>query len=337
MLYHSSIISIASYVPKNCITNDFFTKYVDTSDEWITQRTGIKTRYFADKDEKSSDLGTKAARIAIERANLMVSDIDLIICATISPDFFGMPSTACIIASKLGISNVPAFDISAACTGFVYSLSIAKAHVESGMCKNVLVIGTEKISSILNFEDRTTCVLFGDGAGACVVSRSKEVGIKDVHISSDGNFSHLLCTPAYHNNFRYDNVLDTFSIDDNSKQEQLLMMKGNEVFKIAVRTIARDASEILQNNKISVNELDYFVPHQANLRIIQSVADTLSLPQEKIILTVSKYGNTSAASIPMALDNAYCEGKIKNKDLLLLDAFGSGFTWGSALIYADFA
>ncbi len=335
MLY-SSIRSVASYIPTNCISNDFFKQYIDTSDEWIIQRTGIKTRYFANKEEKSSDLGVKAAELAIDRAKLKINDIDLIICATISPDFFGMPSTACIIASKLGISNIPAFDISAACTGFIYALSIAKAHIESGMCKNVLVVGAEKISSILDFKDRSTCVLFGDGAGACIVSRSDKIGIKDIHISSDGNFSNLLCTPTHESDFQYNEISNTFDVNKNILQDQLLKMKGNEVFKIAVRTIAKDAKNILEKNNITINELSYFIPHQANLRIIQSVANTLSLPQEKLILSVHKYGNTSAASIPMAIDSAYNDSKLKNGDLLLLDAFGSGFTWGSALVYVDF-
>lgn len=336
-MFYASIKSIASYVPSNCVPNDFFTQFLDTNDEWITQRTGIKTRYFADKEQMSSDLGVEAAKIAIKRANLSLKDIDLILCATINPDFFAMPSTACIIATKLGIADVPAFDITAACTGFVYALSIAKGYVESGMYKNVLVIGAEKTSAVLDFTDRTTCVLFGDGAGACVVGRGDKVGIKDIHISSDGQFSHLLCTPKRFNTFAQNEALSMFSIDEEESKNQVLKMKGNEVFKVAVRTIAKDAQDILAHNNMSALDLDYFVPHQANLRIIQSVANTLNLPDEKIILTVQKYGNTSAASIPMALDDAYTSGKFKHRDLLLLDAFGSGFTWGSALVYADFA
>lgn len=336
-MFYASIKSIASYVPDNCIPNDFFAQFLDTNDEWITQRTGIKTRYFANKEQMSSDLGVEAAKTAIARANLTIKDIDLILCATINPDFFAMPSTACIIATKLGIADVPAFDITAACTGFVYALSIAKGYIESGMYKNILVIGAEKTSAVLDFTDRTTCVLFGDGAGACIVGRGEQVGIKDIHISSDGQFSHLLCTPKKFNSFTQNEALSMFNIDDGNNTNQVLKMKGHEVFKIAVRTIAKDAQDILAHNNMSALDLDYFVPHQANLRIIQSVANTLNLPEEKIILTVQKYGNTSAASIPMALDDAYTSGKFKHRDLLLLDAFGSGFTWGSALIYADFA
>lgn len=338
-MLHASIKSIASYVPRNCISNDFFTQFLETSDEWITQRTGIKTRYFADKQQVGSDLGVIAAKLAIERANLKTKDIDLVICATINPDFFAMPSTACIISAKLGITNTPAFDISAACTGFVYALSIAKGYIESGIYKHILIVGAEKASGVLDFTDRTTCVLFGDGAGACVVGAGEQVGIKDIHIASDGQFSHLLCTPKKNNSIIQNKALSIFSVGDEERENssQFLKMKGNEVFKIAVRTIANDAKDILERNNVSTDDLDYFVPHQANLRIIQSVANTLGLPDEKIILSVQKYGNTSAASIPMALDYAYTNGKFKNRDLLLLDAFGSGFTWGSALVYADFA
>lgn len=335
-MFYASLKSIASYVPDNCIPNDFFTQFLDTSDEWITQRTGIKTRYFANKDQMSSDLGVAAAKLAIERANLTPQDIDLVLCATISPDFLAMPSTACIIAAKLGMSDTPAFDISAACTGFIYGLSIAKGYVESGMYRNVLVIGAEKASAVLDFSDRTTCVLFGDGAGACVVGRGEEVGIKDIHISADGNFSHLLYTPKKENDFTQHEALSVFGTTSESCLDQKLKMKGNEVFKIAVRTIAKDAQEILQKNNMSAKDIDYFVPHQANFRIIQSVGNTLEMPAEKIVLSVQKYGNTSAASIPMALDYAYNNKQFKHRDLLLLDAFGSGFTWGSALIYADF-
>lgn len=338
MSHYAAIKSIASFVPKNCVPNEAFASFLDTSDEWITQRTGIKTRFFADNTQKSSDLGVEAAKLAIERAKISLKDIDLVLCASISPDFFGMPSTACIIASKLGLKDVPAFDMTAACTGFIYMLSTAKAYIESGMYQNILLIGAEKISSILDFTDRSTCVLFGDGAGACVIGVSDRIGILDLHISANGDFSHLLYTPKHNVAQEYlqfeSHVLPQESCLQNS---QTLKMKGNEVFRIAVRTIAQDAEYILKKNNISTNTLDYFIPHQANLRIIQSVANTLNLPTEKTIITVNKYGNTSAASIPMALDWAYCEKKICNRDLLLLDAFGSGFTWGSALVYADFA
>ncbi|RDU66764.1 3-oxoacyl-ACP synthase [Helicobacter didelphidarum] len=336
---YASIVSLASYVPDRCVPNSFFADFLETDDEWIVQRTGIKTRYFADKSQKSSDLGVEAAKLAIQKANISLKDIDLILCATLSPDFFGMPSTACIIASKLNLENVPAFDITAACTGFIYLLSAAKSYIESGAYNNILVIGAEKSSSILDFSDRGTCILFGDGAGACIVSSSTKEGIKDVHISSNGNFSHLLYTPKRNNIFTQDSIAESVQdfIDNEYIENQGMKMKGNEVFKVAVRTITKEAKDILAKNHLSVDDISYFIPHQANIRIINSVASSLELPQEKLILTVHKYGNTSAASIPMAINDACCEGKIKNRDLLLLDSFGSGFTWGSALVYADFA
>lgn len=335
---YASLKSIASYVPDQCVPNSFFTAFLDTSDEWIRQRTGIATRYFAPSHMKSSDLGVQAARLALDRAGLAAGDLDLILCSSISPDFFGMPSTACLLASKLGLDDTPAFDIVAACSGFIYCLSMAKAYIESGLYENILIVGAEKISSILDFSDRSTCVLFGDGAGACVVGRSNKVGIKDLHISSNGNFSHLLYTPRKNNKPVKECLSHLAGLLDLAEDpKQVLTMKGNEVFKIAVRTIAADAKALLEKNQISTQDLDYFIPHQANLRIIQAIAASLELPEEKTVLTVQKYGNTSAASIPMAIDYAYTQGLLKHRDLMLLDAFGAGFTWGSALVYADFA
>lgn len=340
---YASMKSIASYVPSNCFKNSYFTSFLDTTDDWITARTGIKTRYFACKSESTSDLGFKAAKQAIKRAKLNASDIDIIICATLSPEYSSMPSSACLIAAKLGIS-VPAFDISSACSGFIYALSLAKAYVTSGAYKNVLVVGAEKISSILDFTDRSTCILFGDGAGACVVGvGDKNHQILDVHIDSDGSFSNLLYTPKAKNDSSYKNI-ESFLQDDNSVDltqeapvdKSCINMKGNEVFKVAVRTIANDAKEILEKNNLTSKDLAYFIPHQANLRIINSVASTLDISQDKIALSVHKYGNTSAASIPMAINDVYERGDLKRGDLILLDAFGGGFTWGSALVYIDF-
>lgn len=330
----ASIKSIASYIPENCISNEFFTSFLDTSDEWITQRTGIKTRYFANKEQNSSDLGYEASIKAIHRAGLKIQDIDLILCATLSPDYFAMPSTACIIASKLGISNVPSFDIMAACSGFIYLLSMAKAFIESNLYNNILIVGAEKISSILDFNDRGTCILFGDGAGACVIGNSEQEGIKDVHISSDGNFKNLLYTPNNKTSFDPREYLNKDSICENNNV--FMKMKGNEVFKIAVKTITNDAIDILKKNNLTPQNISYLVPHQANLRIISSVANALQMDIQKVVLTVHKYGNTSSASIPMAINDAYENGLLKPRDLLLLDAFGGGFTWGSALIYVDF-
>lgn len=324
-MYYAAMRSIASYVPTRCVPNAEFEKTLDTSDEWITKRTGIKTRYFASDDQSGSDLGVEAARLALSRANLTPKDIDLVVCATLSPDFLAMPSNACLISAKLGIIDVPAFDITAACTGFIYLLSVAKSFVESGAYHNVLIVGAEKISSVLDFSDRGTCVLFGDGAGAAVISRTDnpKEAILDVHISANGAYSDLLMTPQ----------AKIQSTQKGEIQGGKLQMKGNEVFKHAVRTLTADVEHILQRNNLSTDSIDLFIPHQANLRIINAVGEQLGLGSEKIILTVQKYGNTSAASIPMAIDEAYKAKRINKGDLLLLDAFGGGFTWGSALVY----
>ena len=324
-MIHAAMRSIASYVPTRCVPNAEFEKTLDTSDEWITKRTGIKTRYFASDDQSGSDLGVEAAHLALSRANLTPKDIDLVVCATLSPDFLAMPSNACLISAKLGITDVPAFDITAACTGFIYLLSVAKSFVESGAYHNVLIVGAEKISSVLDFSDRGTCVLFGDGAGAAVISRTDnpKEAILDVHISANGAYSDLLMTPQ----------AKIQSTQKGEIQGGKLQMKGNEVFKHAVRTLTADVEHILQRNNLSTDSIDLFIPHQANLRIINAVGEQLGLGSEKIILTVQKYGNTSAASIPMAIDEAYKAKRINKGDLLLLDAFGGGFTWGSALVY----
>lgn len=324
---YASFRSIGSYVPENILTNSDLEKMVDTSDEWITKRTGIKERRIASKDEVTSDLGYKAALQAIDRADIKSSQIDMVICATLSPDYLTMPSTAAMISQKLGIKNVMAFDISAACTGFVYLISLAKAFVESGAKKNVLIVGAEKISSIIDYTDRSTCILFGDGAGAAIIGQTenKDEAIVDVLASADGNFGDLLITPGCGtvNPIRKDNVDDKL---------QYMKMAGNEVFKVAVKTLTNDVIEILEKNKISPSEVDMFIPHQANYRIVEAVRAKLNFPHEKTALTVAKYGNTSSASIPMAMNDLYEEGRIKNGDLMLLDAFGGGFTWGSALV-----
>ena len=321
----ASMISIAAYAPEHILTNHDLEKMVETSDYWIKKRTGIKTRHIA-KDEVTSDLGYKAAKLAIQRANLTIDDIDCIICATISPDYLCMPSTACRIADLLGIDDVMAFDISAACSGFIYLIEIAKSMVESGLKKNVLIIGAEKLSSIVNWNDRTTCVLFGDGAGAAVISESKDENyIIDTHTSSDGSKGDLLITPGCGSK----NPASSFVIENNL---QFIHMKGNEVFKTAINTLTNDVLKILEKNKISSEEISLFVPHQANLRIINAVKDRLNLSDNQCVVTVDKFGNTSSASIPMALNYAYENNNLKNGDLLLLDAFGGGFTWGSALI-----
>ncbi|WP_187898640.1 ketoacyl-ACP synthase III [Helicobacter pylori] len=327
MEFYASLKSIAMHVPSERVKNAEFQQFLDTSDEWIEKRTGIKERRFANDEEKSSDLGVIAAKQAIERAHLTSQDIDLVVVATLSPDFLAMPSTACVLSAKLGIENKPAFDISAACTGFIYLLSVAKAYVESGMYENVLIVGAEKTSSVLDFKDRGTCILFGDGAGACVIGRAERLkeSILDVQISANGNFSNYLYTPR---------TLKPTPF--NSKEEALepfLCMKGNEVFKLAVKTLLKDVETILEKNALKPEDVRLFIPHQANFRIIQAVREHLDFKDEQVVLTVHKYGNTSAASIPMAMGEAYEEGRLKKGDLMLLDAFGGGLTWGSALVY----
>lgn len=314
----ASLKSIASYVPEQILSNYDLEKIIDTTDEWITRRTGIKERRIASKDESTSDLGTKAAIKAIERANLKPQDIDAILVATLSPDYFTMPSTACKIAANLGFNGITAFDISAACSGFIYLLEQAKALVESGLKKNVLIIGAEKASSIMDYTDRSICILFGDGAGAGVVSLDENNPIIDVHTASNGNYGDLLMTER--------------SQESKEASSLAMRMKGNEVFKIAVQTLSNDVVEILSKNQILPEQIDLFIPHQANLRIIKAVQERLNLSDEKCVVTVQKYGNTSAASIPMAMNDAYEEGRLKKGNLILLDAFGGGFTWGSALL-----
>ncbi|MCI0500642.1 MAG: ketoacyl-ACP synthase III [Epsilonproteobacteria bacterium] len=313
----ASFRSIGAYIPQDIRTNQWFCDRMDTSDEWIVKRTGINERRIAASTETTSDLGVKAAEIAIQRAGIKASEIDLVLCATISPDYMCMPSTACLIADKLGLHEAMAFDISAACTGFVYALSIAKAFIESGMKKNVLIIGAEKLSSIVDYTDRTTCMLFGDGAGAAIISATdnKDEAIIDVRCSADGAQKDLLLTPGVE-----------------SDEKQYMQMKGNETFKVAVRTLTSDVLKILEKNNMTNDDIDLFIPHQANYRIIKAVGDALNFKDEQKVLTVDKYGNTSSASIPMAINDCYESGRLKFGDTILLDAFGGGLTWGSALV-----
>ena len=316
----AKMTSIGAYVPEKILTNKDLEKIVDTDDEWITKRTGIKTRHIAE-DEVTSDLAYKAALNALKNANMQPDEIDMIILATISPDYFTMPSTACVVADKLGIVR-PAVDIAAACTGFIYALAQAKAFIESGMYKNILIIGAETISKIVNWQDRTTCVLFGDGAGAAIISatQNKEEAIIDIDINADGKYQDYLITPGR-------------GVKYGCETERIwLEMKGNETFKVAVKTLSQSVRDILKRNNLTSDDIDWFVPHQANYRIIDAVARAIDMPKEKSVLTVHKYGNTSSASIPMAINEMVKEGKIKKGDLMLLDAFGGGFTWGSALV-----
>ena len=324
---YASLRSIGAYVPPKILSNADLEKMVDTSDEWIVKRTGIRERHIADAETATSDLAVEAARDAIARAELEAEDIDLVLCATVTPDYFNMPSTACIISHKLGIRNVQAFDLSAACSGFVYGLTLAKAFIESGMKRNVLLIGAEKFSSIVDYTDRSTCILFGDGAGAAVISATKErsEGIIDVHASADGSYADFLITPS-------PGSVHPASCEAIEQGLQYVKMKGNETFKLAVKTLTRDVREILIKNGIEADDIDHFVPHQANYRIIKAVGDALKMREDQIVLTVHKYGNTSAASIPMAMNEIYESGRLRTGDLMLLDTFGGGLTWASAIL-----
>ena len=332
---YATLKSIASYVPPTCVTNADFEKILDTSNEWIVKRTGIKTRYFALPSQNTSDLAYEAGKKAMQRAGVGAEDIDAVIVATLSPDYLTMPSTACITSYKLGIENKPAFDISSACSGFIYLLSLAKSFIESGTYKRILIIGAEKVSSVLDFSDRSTCVLFGDGAGACVIesTEDKNAAILDVHTSANGKHQDFLCTP------RIQSVSQSIFSDklESSKSSCLhdstyLQMKGNETFKLAVKTLVNDVNDILTHNTLQPQDIAYFIPHQANLRIINAVGEQLSFNEKQLVISVQKYGNTSAASIPMAMNDLYEENRLKYGDLMLLDAFGGGLTWGSALV-----
>jgi 3-oxoacyl-[acyl-carrier-protein] synthase-3 len=324
---YAAIRSIGAYLPEKVLTNADLEKMVDTSDEWITKRTGIKERRLAAEGEYTSDMGAAAAAIAIERAGLDCSEIDLVVCATVTPDYFNMPSTATVISDKLGIRNVQAFDISAACSGFVYALSVARAFVESGMKRNVLIIGAETFSRIVDWTDRGTCILFGDGAGAAVISATedKSEAIIDVHASADGAYTDMLITPAPGSV----HPMTQASLDAGL---QYVQMKGNETFKLAVKTLTKDVKEILAKNNIEAKDIPHFIPHQANYRIIKAVGDALGMTEEQVVLTIHKYGNTSAASIPMAINDLYEQGKLKHGELMLFDTFGGGLTWASAIL-----
>ena len=324
---YASFRSIGAYVPEKILTNADLEKMVDTTDEWIVKRTGIKERRIAAADEYTSDMAAKACELAIERSGVLKEEIDLVICATVTPDYFNMPSTACIISDKIGIRDVQAFDISAACSGFVYLLSIAKAFIESGMKKNVLIVGAEKFSSVVDYTDRSTCILFGDGAGAAVISATsnKEEAIIDLHASADGQYADFLVTPA-------PGAINPASQKVIDEGLNFVQMKGNETFKLAVKTLTKDVKEILEKNHIDSDSIPHFIPHQANYRIIKAVGDALKMKDEQVVLTVDKFGNTSAASIPMAINDVWESGRLKTGDLMLLDTFGGGLTWASALL-----
>jgi 3-oxoacyl-[acyl-carrier-protein] synthase-3 len=323
MTRYSRITGTGSYLPPHRLTNaelaaELAAKGVETSDEWIVERTGIKARHFAAPDVTSSDLGLEAAKRAIEAAGLQAADIDLIIVATSTPDMV-FPSAACILQHKLGIAGCPAFDIQAVCSGFVYALTVADAMIKTGTASKALVIGAEVFSRILDFSDRTTCVLFGDGAGAVVLEASETPGILASDLHADGKHVGILSVPGHVSGGQ---VLGS----------PLLQMDGKAVFKLAVGVLESAARATLAKANLTEADIDWLIPHQANLRIMHSTAKKLKLPLEKLIVTVDQHGNTSAASIPLALDEAVRSGKVKKGDILMLEGVGGGFTWGAVLL-----
>lgn len=318
-MINSRIIGTGSYLPEKVLSNEDLENMVETSSQWITDRTGIKKRHIVADDETTTDLAFFAAEKAIEAAGISNDDVDLIIVATTTPTQI-FPSTASLIQHKLNIKNgCPAFDVQAVCTGFVYALTIADKFIKSGSVKNALVIGAESLSRIVDWTDRNTCVLFGDGAGAVVLQASEQPGILSTHIHSDGSYNELLNVPTGPGS----------AVSDESA---FIEMQGNDVFKVAVRTLSTIVDETLEANKLDKKDVDWLIPHQANIRIISATAKKLAMSMDHVVVTVDEHGNTSAASIPLALDVAVRDGRIQRGETLLLEAFGGGFTWGSALI-----
>ncbi|MDV3467745.1 beta-ketoacyl-ACP synthase III [Stenotrophomonas sp. C3(2023)] len=318
---YSRIAGTGSYLPKKVLTNADLEKMVETSDEWIQTRTGIRERHIAADTETTSDLGFHAAQRALEAAGIDASQLDMIVVGTTTPDLI-FPSTACLIQAKLGASGCPAFDVNAACSGFVFALSVADKFIRAGDARHVLVIGAETLTRIVDWNDRTTCVLFGDGAGAVVLKADEETGILSTHLHSDGSKKELLWNP----------VGISAGYGEDTTGRGAILMKGNDVFKYAVKALDSVVDEALQANGLEKTDLDWLVPHQANLRIIEATAKRLEMSMEQVVVTVDKHGNTSSGSVPLALDAAVRSGKVERGQLLLLEAFGGGFTWGSALL-----
>ena len=312
----SKIKGCGSYLPENVLTNSDLESILDTTDEWITSRTGIKKRHIIAENQYTSDLALEASKIAITDANLNPNDIDLIIVATTTPDKI-FPSTACILQKKLDIKECPAFDIQAVCSGYIYALSVADNFIKTGSAKNVLVVGADAMSTITDYSDRSNAILWGDGSGAVVLSNSDEEGILSTHIHASGE---------------YEELLHVSKKEKEGVLRETIEMQGNQVFKMAVNTLDMIVDETLNANKLAKEDIDWVVPHQANIRILEATAKKLNMSMDKVITTIEEQGNTSAASIPLALDFGIKEKKIKPGHLILMEAFGGGFTWGSALI-----
>jgi len=320
----ATITGLGKYIPPRVLTNKDLEKMVDTSDEWITTRTGIKERHLVEDGVSTSDIACDAAREALADAGLAVEDIDLIIVATVTPDM-PFPSTACLVQEKLGAWNAAAFDLEAGCSGFVYSLAVAAQFIESGLYRNALVIGAEILSRITDWEDRSTCVLFGDGAGAAVIEATDKGGMLAFELGADGSGGKSLYIPA-------GGSLKPSSVTTIEEKGHFIRMEGNQVFKFAVKTMGYAALKVIEKAGLQPEDVDLFVPHQANTRIIQSAANKLKLPEEKVFVNLPKYGNTSSASVPIALAEAREEGLIKDGDIIVLVAFGAGLTWASTVI-----
>ncbi len=318
---YSRIVGTGRYLPERIMTNFDLEKIVDTTDEWIRTRTGVERRHVVAEDQTTSDMCVEAAKVAIEDAGVDVSEIDLVITGTTSPDLI-FPNISTLIQHRLGIPACPAFSLEAACTGFIYALTMADKFIRLGDAKCALIIGAECITKFVDWSDRNTCVLFGDGAGAVIVKPSEEPGIMSCHLGADGQYKDLLYYP----------VGPSKHLEKAGTDEAAIMMTGNEVFKVAVKTLGGIAAQTLEKAGIDQSELDWLIPHQANIRIIQATAKRLGLPMDKVILTVQDHGNTSAASVPMALDVGVRDGRIKKGQLILMEAFGGGFTWGSVLM-----
>src|SRR5690606_32442074 len=320
-MIYSRIAGTGRFLPERILTNADLEKMVDTTDEWIRTRTGVERRHIASEDQTTSDLCVEAAKVAMDAAGVAADEIDLIIVGTTSPDLI-FPNIGTLVQHRLGVHGCPAFSIEAACTGFIYALTTADKFVRAGEAKCALVIGAEIISKLVDWEDRSTCVLFGDGAGAVILKPSEEPGVISCHLGADGQYKELLYYPV-----GASKDLHKAGVGDSK-----IMMSGNEVFKVAVKTLGNVAEQALTANNISKDEIDWLIPHQANLRIIQATAKRLEVPMEKVILTVQDHGNTSAASVPMALDVGVRDGRIQRGQLILMEAFGGGFTWGSVLM-----
>jgi 3-oxoacyl-[acyl-carrier-protein] synthase-3 len=318
---YSRITGTGRYLPEKVLTNFDLEKIVDTTDEWIRTRTGVERRHCVAPDETTSDMCVEAARVAMESAGAAPADIDMVIIGTTSPDLI-FPNVATLVQHRLGIPACPAFSLEAACTGFIYALTTADKFIKAGEARRVLVIGAECITKLVDWTDRNTCVLFGDGAGAVILEPSDEPGILASHLGADGQYKELLYYP----------VGASKNLEKAGTDEAGIMMTGKEVFKVAVGTLGDVAERVLEKAGVSQDELDWLVPHQANIRIIQATAKRLGLPMEKVIVTVQDHGNTSAASVPMALDVGVRDGRIEKGQLILMEAFGGGFTWGSVLM-----